>query len=327
MRRAFGTLLQRGSSVASIVGGLVGSGDMQVTAGSGMQVLIAPGEGWIPGTSTSTQSGYYARVESSTALAIAASSETNNRVDTVIAKVIDKAYAGTEETFSVAVVTGTAEAGVTKENKKGAGAVPASSLVLGYVFVEKKAVSIGGANVENVASQVQVGPPLKFKSYAGAATLGAGELAFQESTGATLTLPSASPASQIVAVFAGVGITAKITASGGAKIYGDFINGETTITLAGLQHVLLESTGASWFIIAGEPKREANYVVKSFTKAEAEAGVEPSATRMAAVVVGNAAGTFSIGGVTIPGLQSTYLVPPGQKWKSTQAQEVATLLL
>jgi hypothetical protein len=124
---------------------------MQVTAGSGMQVKVAAGEAWVPGTSTATQSGYYGRVTSSTALSVATSSESNPRIDTIIAKVIDKAYAGTEETFSVAVITGTAESGATLANKKGAGAVPASSLVLAYVLVPAKASSIENADIENVA--------------------------------------------------------------------------------------------------------------------------------------------------------------------------------
>jgi len=152
LRRAFGTLLQRGASIASIAGGLVGSTDMQVTAGSGMQVLVGTGEAWVPGTSSATQSGYYCRVESSTALAIAASSESNPRIDTIIAQVTDKAYAGSTQTFSVAVITGTAESGATLANKKGAGAVPASSMVLAYVLVPAKAVSVVSGDIENVAT-------------------------------------------------------------------------------------------------------------------------------------------------------------------------------
>jgi hypothetical protein len=157
LRRAFGTLLQRGASIASIAGGLVGSTDMQVTAGTGMQVLVGTGEAWVPGSSTTTQSGYYCRVESSTALSIAASSESNPRIDTVIGKILDKAYGQAEDSFSVAVVTGTAESGATLSNKKGAGAVPASSLVLAYVLVPAKAVSIESADIENVAARVGIG--------------------------------------------------------------------------------------------------------------------------------------------------------------------------
>lgn len=151
-----GTLLARGANPGSITGGLVGATDMKVTAGSGMQVLVAVGEAWINGTSNSVQGGYLGRVTSSTALAISASSESNNREDTIIAQVKDAAVAGGESTFSVSVVTGTAESGVTKGSRKGVGAVPASSLVLGYVFVEKKAVSIVSGDIENVAKRVEL---------------------------------------------------------------------------------------------------------------------------------------------------------------------------
>lgn len=153
-RRAITTLLQRGASIGSVVGGVVGATDMQVTAGTGLQVLVAPGEAWVPGSSVSTQSGYYCRVTSSTALAIAASSETNPRIDTVIAKNVDEAYAGSGNAFSVAVVTGTAESGATLANKKGAGSVPASSMVLAYVLVPAKAVAIEAADIENVMRPV-----------------------------------------------------------------------------------------------------------------------------------------------------------------------------
>jgi hypothetical protein len=155
LRHVFGTLLARGSAIGSIVGGLVGATDMQVTAGSGMQVLVATGEAWISGTSVSTQGGYLGRVTSSTALAISASSESNPRIDTIIAQIKDKAVAGGEDSFTVSVVTGTATSGATLANKLGAGSVPASSLVLAYVLVPAKAVSIVSGDIENVATRVE----------------------------------------------------------------------------------------------------------------------------------------------------------------------------
>jgi hypothetical protein len=162
-RRTVTTLLQRGASIGSIAGGLVGSTDMQVTAGTLLQVLVGTGEAWVPGSSSAVQSGYYCRVTSSTALSIAASSESNPRIDTVIAKCVDESYAGSGTTFAVAVITGTAESGATLANKKGAGAVPASSLVLAYVLVPAKATSIEAANIENVATQAY--PGLRSASY------------------------------------------------------------------------------------------------------------------------------------------------------------------
>ena len=162
LRHVIGTLLARGSAIGSIVGGLVGSTDMQVTAGSGMQVLVATGEAWIPGTSVSTQGGYLGRVTSSTALAISAASESNPRIETIIAQIQDKAVAGGTDSFSVSVVVGTATSGATLANKLGAGSVPASSLVLAYVLVPSKAVLIVSGDIENVAKLVigSLSPPV-----------------------------------------------------------------------------------------------------------------------------------------------------------------------
>src|SRR5215469_401775 len=129
-RRAFGTLLARGASIGSIVGGLAVIGDCAVTAGSGMHVLVGTGEVWVPGSTVATQSGYYARVSSSTELVIAASDPTNPRIDRVSAIVKDKAYTGSEDTFSVAVETGTPTPGATLVNESGIAAVPASSITL-----------------------------------------------------------------------------------------------------------------------------------------------------------------------------------------------------
>jgi len=158
-RRAIYALLARGGTIGSVVGGLVGAGDMLITAGSGMQVLVAPGEGIIPGSTSATQSGYYGRVSSSTALAIAASDPTNPRVDRVVALVKDAAYTGTENLFTVAVLTGTPTSGATLGNRETHGypAAPASSLTLGPVLVPAKASSIVSGDIENVAPLLNLG--------------------------------------------------------------------------------------------------------------------------------------------------------------------------
>lgn len=67
---------------------------------------------------------------------------------------------------------------------------------------------------------------------------------------------------------------------------------------------------------------------KLFTKAEAEAGVEPSATRPALVSWINLENT-TIGGVALSAPQSgaQYYVPPGVKWKATIATTAQTVLL
>ena len=79
--------------------------------------------------------------------------------------------------------------------------------------------------------------------------------------------------------------------------------------------------------VGAEQKYEA---IKAYTKAQAEAGVEPSATRAAFVMLGSTSlGTFTVGGVTMvsgsPGLW--FIVPAGQKWKYDVAVEASTILL
>lgn len=129
-------------------------------------------------------------------------------------------------------------------------------------------------------------------------------------------------------MFAGTGVTCKI--KGAAQIFGDFISAVTEITLAPFQHVVLEATGGIWLILSGEPRKEQVYAIKSFTKAEAEAGVEPSATRPSFVMLNNtgAAGQLVVPGggeIEIAHAQSLPLMP-GQKWKANVAVTAATIL-
>ena len=70
--------------------------DCQITAGSGLNIECAPGELWVPGSSSSTQSGYYCRVSSSSTLSIAAANESNPRIDRISGIVKDAAYAGSK---------------------------------------------------------------------------------------------------------------------------------------------------------------------------------------------------------------------------------------
>ena len=154
-------------------------------------------------------------------------------------------------------------------------------------------------------------------------------------TGAiTVTLPAAA-ANAIVGVLAN---NHEVNIGAGASlIYGDFITGSTPITLLGYQHVVLQSDGTNWFIVAGEPKREQTYTEKTYSKVEAEAGVSPSATRPSVVnllAVGKVsealvarfnAGASIVGfaqspavaGAT-PGGQVTVYLNPGEKWSAEQ---------
>lgn len=135
---------------------------------------------------------------------------------------------------------------------------------------------------------------LTYKAYSGAATLKSGELAEQKKAGETFTLPAVATANQLIGVFCGVG-PCKVTTSGGALIFGDFIGGEATVTLLANQHVLLQSSGTAWLIIAGEPKRTA--LPGAQTVRAAATPFEPSATRP----------TFVSGLVTMTGAAQAFI--------------------
>lgn len=157
-----------------------------------------------------------------------------------------------------------------------------------------------------------------------------GEWGLQESSAKTVTLPLAATNSQIIAVTSAVA-EAKVTTSGGAVIYGKWLtvaSATATVVLTQDMTAFFFSDGTNW-ILWGEIKSEQKYVAKAFTKVEAEAGVEPSATRDAVVVL-SAEGILTIGGVSLNGVANSpagpYLIPAGQKWTSNAAQNTATLL-
>jgi hypothetical protein len=155
-RRAIMFMLQRGSTVGSVAGGIVAAGDCQVSPpGSGLSVSVSPGEVICPGSSSSSQSGYYCRVSATMSLTIATANGTNPRIDLVCATVTDAAYTGATNTFTVQVLTGTPTSGATLSNLSGAPSLPTSSLALGYVLVPTSATNIVSGDIKNVASLVQ----------------------------------------------------------------------------------------------------------------------------------------------------------------------------
>lgn len=163
-------------------------------------------------------------------------------------------------------------------------------------------------------------------------TAKAGEFIDMTTTGTTVTLPAVVASAQVGVFCGGTATSCKVSAAGGAKIYGDFVNAATTITLTEHQHVTLQSDGTNWFIIAGEPKREGAYGIR--TKRTTGTEYEPSATRPALVILEvTSAAAFSVlvtcGGVIIgelanassgspqPTLSMTFETLAGEKWKPT----------
>lgn len=246
LRRTISSLVPRGSTIGSVVGGIIGSGDMAVTAGSGLQVLVAPGEAWVPGSSSATQGGYYSRVASSTALTVSAADASKPRVDLVVAQVQDAAYAGATNSFQVAILTGTATSGATLSNLTGAPSLTASSLALAYVLVPASASSI--STISNV--QTAIPPPGLFPVVTSSSvTAASGQCIITTGSSAlTVTLP-AHAKGQTVAV---INVTSNTTTVAGSNIQGLGLSSASSFPL-GLSHacaVLLDD-GSSWDIISG----------------------------------------------------------------------------
>lgn len=171
-RRAIGTLI-------APAGGIVSPGDLAVTqqATPNMSVQIGTGQIWIPGTSLATQGPYYARNSAPVTQPISTASASLPRVDTILAQIVDQAYAGSGYTCAPGYVMGTPAAGATLANLTGVGAVPASSLTLAYVLVPAGATSIVTADIANVVAAMKVvnaGTPARAYRTAAIASLPAG---------------------------------------------------------------------------------------------------------------------------------------------------------
>lgn len=163
-------------------------------------------------------------------------------------------------------------------------------------------------------------------------TIASGELVQMEKEASEVKLPAAT-LNRIVGIWCSAKtITVKAAVAG--TIFGDFIEGATTITLMKTQHVLLQADGTNWDILAGEPKRTETYgALTSRSAAEYEtAGLTPSTTRPTwvtlsmRILVGQTV-KVTVGGVlmaeatAISEQGSTFpvFVPPGQVLKISPA--------
>jgi hypothetical protein len=178
-------------------------------------------------------------------------------------------------------------------------------------------------------------------------TAASGELV-KATASITVTLPAVATNTTVAVLANGHEVD---VSAGSTLIYGDFITGTTAIALVGYQHIVLQSDGTNWFIMAGEPKREQAYTKVSLHAAEAETGEIPSTTRPALVTTTffaesgkNGSASFNVGGVVVGSVgvaagapayaeaPVTFYVPPGVRWAMSHvshcyAVTVATILL
>lgn len=168
-------------------------------------------------------------------------------------------------------------------------------------------------------------------------TAKAGEFIDMTTTGTTVTLPAVVASAQVGVFCGGTATSCKVSAAGGAKIYGDFVNAATTITLTEHQHVTLQSDGTNWFIIAGEPKRETAWEAQ-VTRAN-ETLYTPSASRETEVLVelfggsGGSQAEIYVGGTKIAFLTAAsptnhqsvgFRVGAGVAWQAKQFEAIGS---
>lgn len=152
--------------------GVVGSGDFLVAqraAGANMSVDVAAGAAWVKGDSdANAQPTYRVRMDATQNITLAGADASKPRIDRIIARVYDSAFAGTSLVWQLETVSGTPTTGATLTNLSGAGAVPATALLLANVLVPAAAGSIVTADLADVrrwaiaggsVSPMSAGPP------------------------------------------------------------------------------------------------------------------------------------------------------------------------
>ncbi len=111
-------------------------------------------------------------------------------------------------------------------------------------------VKLGAKDFEELAERTTAifkEKVLIVKKYATSETLKSGELAVQEKSGETFTLPAVGTANQIIGIFSAA---LQINVTAAANIIGDGVN-KASVKLAERQHVVLQSNGTNWMIVAG----------------------------------------------------------------------------
>ncbi|MCU1494882.1 MAG: hypothetical protein JWO62_2646, partial [Acidimicrobiaceae bacterium] len=252
-RRSENFMLQRGATVGSVVGGVNGATDLQVSAQgpAAMAVNIAVGEANIPGTSASTQSGYYFYNNATLGVAVATASGANPRIDLAAATVSDTAYGGSDG-GSCSVVTGT------PAGSPVAPSLPGTSLGLADVLVPQSATSIIASDITDIrpfvyfgAAGIYNGRPV---SGAGTINLASGDSAVTSSGNTPFVLPAPFKNARVRAYNYGSGIpTVTQHASEVIKGLGCGSSGVTSISIGtyGAFVELTSTDGVSWYITAG----------------------------------------------------------------------------
>jgi hypothetical protein len=142
--------LEHGGPVQS---GVWGSTDLKVTqrgAGANMSVDVALGFALIRATDSGNAGIYHVENNATVNVAVTASSGSNPRIDQIILTIKDStdAASGTDVP-TLSVLTGTASAGATLDNRTGAAALPNSAIRLADILVPTSSSTVTTANIRD----------------------------------------------------------------------------------------------------------------------------------------------------------------------------------
>ena len=111
-----------------------GRGSFGLSVGDGMEVVVAPGQGWVQGDQVDRQGVYHVASDSAVTVPVSAADPTDDRIDLVVARVYDEQYSGTTSEWHIEVVEGTPSPAPVAPD------APPNSIVLGRVVVPAGAI-------------------------------------------------------------------------------------------------------------------------------------------------------------------------------------------
>jgi hypothetical protein len=173
---------------------------VQRAAGANMSVDIGAGEALIQGDSISFQGRYYVLNDATFNLTgFSAAHATLPRIDRVTLRIRDAFHGDAANDVSFQIITGTATSGATLANLTGAGAVPASQLLLANVLIPAAATSITTGNIDStvrpLVTPVPPGTELAYTEFATNVSITATTVGTAQTivAGPAIVIPASTP--------------------------------------------------------------------------------------------------------------------------------------
>jgi microcystin-dependent protein len=148
---------------------------VQRAAGANMSVDIGTGEALVQGDSVAFQGRYYVLNDAVYNLTgFSAAHATLPRIDRVTIRLRDAFHGDAANDVSFQIITGTATSGANLSNLTGAGAIPASQVLLANILIPAASTSITTGNIDSAIRPISTAggstgtPPGSLSEYAGA---------------------------------------------------------------------------------------------------------------------------------------------------------------